>query len=255
MSSLADLVGDCPDRVDESNSKGISDFEWDNLIILDACRKDIYEQVIGKSSSRITRGSHSSDFVKENFSEGNYEDTLVITANPHYSEKIFRDETGKKPEDVFHAVFHTYRNRWNDGQKTVLPEDVKKDVETASKLFPEKRLIIHFMQPHIPFINSSEFFDGFEHLVNGGKGGSPGSKYFWKVARDGDFSKEEIFEPYSENLELVMKTVEELENVLSGRTVITSDHGNLVGEHGMYGHPRGKDYQPLREVPLEIKNL
>ena len=40
-----------------------------------------------------------------------------------------------------------------------------------------------------------------------------------------------------------------LSNVDAARAVITADHGNAVGERGLYGHAAGLALRPLREVP------
>ena len=48
----------------------IVDESWDNLIILDACRYDIFKElntIDGELTSRISRGSCTTDFLNENF--------------------------------------------------------------------------------------------------------------------------------------------------------------------------------------------
>jgi hypothetical protein len=50
---------------------------------------------------------------------------------------------------------------------------------------------------------------------------------------------------YKENLRHVLKNVEDLLEIINGKTVITSDHGNLIGDRLSpipvrgYGHPSG----------------
>jgi hypothetical protein len=125
-----------------------------------------------------------------------------------------------------------------------MPEAAIKDVKTAEKLFPEKRKIIHFMQPHHPFIESdivdTSGFDEDEFA------------HEWDEARKGEISNSEIKEAYEKNLDLVLHEANELLPELSGKTVITSDHGNLIGEQGMYSHPPYKDLEPLRKVPWHV---
>ena len=64
--------------------------------------------------------------------------------------------------------------------------------------------------------------------------------------------KEQLREDYRKNLEYVMDSVEKLGENLEGRTVVTSDHGNLIGEKGRYGHPGKKEHKALREVPWDV---
>ncbi|MFB6199967.1 MAG: hypothetical protein ABEJ83_03745, partial [Candidatus Nanohaloarchaea archaeon] len=127
-----------------SECEGIDNFDWDNLIILDACRKDIYEEVFGSSGSRLSVGSNTQEFIQNSFSEGDWSDTVYITGNPFFKQSFFREETGRDVSSVFHEVFHTYETDWDKEYGTVLPEAVVKDALTAEKLFPDKRKIIHF---------------------------------------------------------------------------------------------------------------
>ncbi len=41
--------------------------DWDNLIVLDACRHDLYEEVNGETDHRITLGSRTMEFLEKNF--------------------------------------------------------------------------------------------------------------------------------------------------------------------------------------------
>jgi len=54
---------------------------------------------------------------------------------------------------------------------------------------------------------------------------------------------------YRENLEIVLRYVAVLCYELSGTIVITSDHGELLGENGKYGHKCGSKDPLLLEVP------
>ncbi|MFQ5885465.1 MAG: hypothetical protein ACE5IO_10250, partial [Thermoplasmata archaeon] len=53
---------------------------------------------------------------------------------------------------------------------------------------------------------------------------------------------------------LALDWVMRLVQVLKGRVVITSDHGNLFGEYGLFRHPRGLYLPELTQVPwLELQ--
>ena len=58
--------------------------KWDNLIILDSCRYDVFKQVIdefdirGKLGVRLSRGSTTHEFLRENF-KGDFKDIIYIT--------------------------------------------------------------------------------------------------------------------------------------------------------------------------------
>lgn len=63
-----------------------------------------------------------------------------------------------------------------------------------------------------------------------------------------------VKQAYRNNLECVMRHVSSLIKDLEERTVITSDHGELLGENNDYSHYSWKDEKQLREVPwLEVE--
>ncbi|MBC5792921.1 MAG: hypothetical protein H8Z69_02660 [Nanohaloarchaea archaeon] len=227
--------------IEKFDGKSESIFEkndWDNLIILDACRYDLYREVNGEVEKRITLGSDSRQFIEETFSEGDFSDVVYVTANPHFSASNFRENIGRDVEETFHEVYHTYETDWSEENGTVMPEAVVRDAKNAKKLFPDKKLIIHFMQPHHPFVN----FDIGDDTVESNP---------WSLAERGKLSEEKVWKMYRDNLEFVMPFAEQLSEELGGTTVITADHGNLCGENGLYHHPYGSDAKGLREVPWD----
>jgi uncharacterized cupin superfamily protein len=235
------------DQVQEG--EGIDQFSWDNLIILDACRHDLYEEVNGPTESRVSCASHTQGFIAENFSkEDRFQDTIYITANPQLDDSILEEVLGTS--DLFHEKYEVYRTDWSDEKNTVLPDPVVRDAKSAEKLFPEKRKIIHFMQPHYPFIDSDLVYEGQANLeqIEG-----EGTLSVWDAAEKGEVERKEVWQEYRKNLEFIMPFVEELVDSLEGKTIITSDHGNLVGENGLYGHPGELNLEPLRKVPLDIR--
>ena len=67
------------------NGSFILDEEWDNLIILDACRYDTFKDnnfLQGKLEYRISKGSTTREFLTKNFIENNdetYNDIIYIS--------------------------------------------------------------------------------------------------------------------------------------------------------------------------------
>lgn len=235
------------EKIDEE-PEPIHEKEWDNLLILDACRYDTYQKIAGDSDYRITVGSMSKEFIEKTFGNHDFSDTVLITANPYYHETHFRNATGKKAEDVFHEVFHTYQTDWDDEENTVMPEDVVKNVKTAEKLFPEKRKLVHFMQPHLPFIGSELSDFSFRKAITA----EEERDKVWDKAMKGVITREEAVKGYEENLEYVLPHVEELKEELDGKTAVTADHGTFLGENGLYKHPRDSKAKALRKVPWHV---
>lgn len=229
-------------NVEEADEEPESIFgkgNWDNLLILDACRHDLYEEVKGETDSRVTAGSHSREFIEKTFSEGDFSDVVYVTGNVHFADEKFHESTGRYPDDVFQEIFRTFEDDWDDEHGVVLPEPLMRDARTARKLFPEKKIIVHFMQPHHPFVKSDKEYRDKDDMV-------------WNLAGKGEVDREVVWNDYKENLEFVMEEIQPLIDDLEGRTVITSDHGNLAGENGLYHHPYGADAEALRKVPWDV---
>ena len=260
----------------------VVDEDWDNLIILDACRYDIFEElntIEGKLESQISRGSCTNDFLIENFRKypqpSNLKKIVYVTANP---------QVNKLLSGTFYKIYPTWKYGWDDELNTVPPVDVMKDALKAYQKHPDKRLIVHFMQPHYPFLdvefsvktNESTFKqDSFRDmdiinemgypqfgLVEISNPHSSKSEQLigttpWMLLEDGVLDVNEVFAAYKNNLKMVLPFVKELVDNLPGKTVVSSDHGNLIAErvHPLYpfrefGHPCGLyNIKQIVEVP------
>lgn len=219
--------------------------EWDNLIILDACRHDMYQEVTEKDvEKRVTKASTSEEYVEETFAEGDFSDVVYVTGNGFLTDEMMRKSIGR--ENVFAAKYEPVKHDWDEDFGHVLPESISRDARSANRLFPDQKKILHFMQPHAPFY-------GFDF---GGKKDSFNQDALkdksYVQAELGWISEKSIITAYKKNLKFVLDEVNELIEELDGRTVITADHGELLGENGLYGHPRGSNAKALREVPWDV---
>lgn len=229
--------------------------DWDNLIILDGCRYDLFKEcntLGGKLSAVISPGSSSSDFLKAICSYQHH-DTVYVTANPHYEVMGF--------ERVFHDVIPVWDFGWDETLKTVPPERMAEATKEAHSEYPNKRILAQFMQPHYPFLGESADevgpHAGFEYSVRTAKTGegSRDNETIWNLLKYGNVDREAVLHGYRLNLELVLGHVEELIELFDEKTVVSSDHGNLVGEfvppfpRRKYGHPSGFHANQLVKVP------
>jgi len=234
------------EEADISQAESMFDRDWDNLIVLDGCRYDTYKELRPETEKRVSMGSCSADSIKNTFSEGDFSDTILITANPHFHSSKFEELTGRNIEETFFMTYHTYQTDWNEEENTVIPESVVRDALSAENLYPDKKKIIWFMQPHHPFIGFEEG-KGFQQDIDI----DVTHDSIWGLAERNKVSKEKVLEGYRNNLEYVLEETDKLTKDLSGKTVITSDHGNLIGENNRYGHPCKSKAKPLRKVPWE----
>lgn len=226
------------------NGTRVMEEDWDTLILLDACRYDMFSEAVefdGRLEYRISLGSTSEEFLARNFSDGTYHDTVYVNANA-YLPKLGFDQDG-----TFHAVLDLL-DEWDPELEIAHPRTVTDAARDAHERFPDKRIIVHYMQPHIPFIGDY----GWELQEQIGR------RSVWKALRAGSkpAGMDEIWKAYRENLELVFSYLDELLDETTGKTVISADHGNMVGErqwpvptHRMYGHPWGVYSPQLVKVP------
>lgn len=237
-------------RLRHGNGTRVMEEDWDNLLILDSCRYDMFTECVDLSGTleyRISLGSSSEEFMERNFVNQQFHDTVYVSANP------FIPKLGLN-EDTFHAVVDLLDD-WDEELQTIRPDTVAAAAREAHERYPDKRLIVHFMQPHAPFIGERgrEMVGGgwtMDHDVEDDPG-------IWNRLRDGeDVPLERVWEAYNENLDVVLREVEPLLNDIDGKSVVTADHGNLVGERlspiptrRKYGHPYGVHAEALVKVP------
>lgn len=231
--------------------------DWDNLFILDGCRYDMLEKSDllpeGTLDARISLGSSSEEFLERNFTNGEYHDTVYVNANP-FIPRLGLDK------GTFHAVVDCL-GQWDAELQTVPPDKVAEAAKRAVDQFPNKRLIIHFMQPHTPFIGEQGRDLGGGWTMD--KKVEEKDKGVWDKLRDQskDINIETVWAAYEENLRIVLDEVKPLVEAWDGKSVITADHGNLVGERlspipttRKFGHPYGVYTEELVKVPWFVFN-
>ncbi|MFB6292343.1 MAG: hypothetical protein ABEI58_03025 [Candidatus Nanohaloarchaea archaeon] len=223
---------------------------WDNLVILDACRFDDFRRenfLEGELESRISPATDSPGFIEKTFNGRELHDTVYVTANPH----VYRVEDG-----VFHAIIDEPLKEFDPELGTVPPEKVTEAALEANDEFPDKRLIIHYMQPHDPPIGdkAGEIRESIE--LGGWRPDQEEDreKRLMNALARGDIEPETAREAYRENLRIVLGEVETLLEKIDGRTVVTADHGEMFGEYypllgSLYEHWKKPRTVELCKVP------
>jgi hypothetical protein len=224
----------------------IYDKEWDLLIILDACRYDLFLEVaddyewieeVGEIRSLDSTTAHwmRRTFVKDHHAE--MANTAYICGNPFsQSELDSRD---------FAELIELWRSAWTE-PGTVPPEAVTDETIRAMKAGSYDRVIAHYMQPHCPFISRPELSQG--KVID--DFGNQDWRDVWELLRDEDIDLDDLWSGYRENLKIGLEEVTSLiKNVDAENVVVTSDHGNATGQWGVYGHPPNLPIRELRRVP------
>lgn len=136
----------------------------------------------------------------------------------------------------------------SDRFKVVLPETVTERAIEVADEHPDKRLLVHYIQPHYPFVGEfgASRFDDF------------GSSFYDVVTSHDDATPEMVRKAYAENLDLVLDEVADLLEHLQGKTVVTADHGEMLGDRHDYvpvrdyGHHEGIYNDALTKVPWHV---
>lgn len=239
-------------RTWEYNYDGICVFDedWDNLIILDACRYDAFaarSDLPGRLEHRISRAGATREFVESNFSDRHLHDTVYLTANSWFQR--LRNTIDSEVYKLIDLHMDDPDGRYHSEEFKVVPPDVlTEQAAEAVEEYPNKRLMIHYIQPHHPFM------------------GPTGRKYFKhrtahmnEVLNESDHMTPQLVrKAYTENLDMVLSSVAELLPSLPGKTVISADHGEMLGErHDFvpirdYGHHPKMYNEVLTKVPWHV---
>ena len=235
--------------------------DWDNLIILDACRYDMFREINtlpGFLEYRMSRGSCTPEYLLENFGKSKYYDTVYITGNPLVDYWV---------SGHFYKIIPVWKDGWDEEYETVLPRTMLEYSLKAQADYPDKRLIIHFVQPHYPFIGEKARNEiGSHHGIRSRNEVMRSDKRVhhnrkpgvWELLEEHKIKTETLWDAYRENLQIALLHVAELVDRLHGKTVISSDHANLFAERipplfcRLYGHPRYIYTKNLIKVPWHV---
>jgi len=220
--------------------------DWDTLIILDACRVDLMREVaddypfIEGVESFESVGSMSEEWMRKTFTEeyaSEMERTAYVTANV-FSQDVL-------DERAFHTLDEVWRYAWDDETGTIPPRPVTDRAIDVARNGDHDRLIVHYMQPHHPFVGEERVGS-----VEADPFGREDSVTAVDALRRGEVSHDRFWRAYRSNLETALDDVSVLlDNHEADRVAITADHGDAVGEWGIYDHPAGCLHPVVKNVP------
>lgn len=248
--------------------------DWDVLIVLDACRVDAMEAVadeyefIGDIERLRSLGSTSKEWMGKTFTR-TYADRIAETeyvcSNPYMDalsdEHLdFLDDGTTRRSRLATATwanslissdlvvpdeFAGYQSLWaNLSSRSEFgvaeADDVTDYAIRAARDHENERLIVHYMQPHAPYIGDA--------LAEGRELREFEEQPFEALRKGTD--RAVVWEAYLNNLRYVLDHVERfLRNVDADRVVLSSDHGELFGEYGLYAHGVGIPHPGVKHVP------
>ncbi|WP_147439952.1 LTA synthase family protein [Haloarcula sp. Atlit-7R] len=263
--------------------------DWDLLIILDGCRADLMWEVedeydfLNDRGQLTSVGSTTIEWLEntiQNAPSSEIEQTAYITGNPN-SVVAFRFSfpnncsCGKELDPAYDDVYHSgtttcsacgeahegdriiptdhldevWRSQWNNELGTILPRPITDAAIRYGRTNDFDRLIVHYMQPHHPFISIPDVDRG-TYIEAGDEDRVQRTETIWEQLQSGELTEDFVWHHYAENLRCVLNDVALLlDNIDADSAVITSDHGNAIGEYGVYGHLANVPLPCLVDVP------
>ena len=220
--------------------QGIFEDNCDILIILDACRYDYFiecNNIQGELKKLYLKCVSTLEWLKSCWS-GKY-DITYVSANPNINSITGKYSRGYYGKEHFKEVIDVWNFGWSEELGTVHPDTVTR----VAKDYVDNNLIVHYIQPHAPYIGRVKL-----NIYGWGELRSNILKVPFKRREEKGVSIQLLREAYKGNLELVLKSVNELLKYIpkGKKVVITSDHSELLGEKNAIGH--GLDHN--REIPV-----
>jgi len=216
---------------------------FDTTIILDACRYDYYVKY-RKAEKVNAPGTITRTSIPKMFPD--FYSAVYISASPEVNSIGYPTMPSYDPREHFLEVIDVWNFGWDDDLQTVHPGTVHETAEKYQKR--GDKTIVHFMQPHAPYIG--EFKWAILSWYNA-RARTLGQETNPTYNTPNDF--EYLKKAYDANLRLVLGYAEKC---INGRTLITSDHGELLGEEidgkRRWGHLSPSDHPKLLEVPREV---
>jgi len=94
---------------------------------------------------RQSMQSGTPGFLSENFFDNKqFHDIVYVTGNPYVNTNL--------PDETFHAVESVWKDGWDNDLQTIHPATMANRAMKVAEDYPNKRIIIHFLQPHTPFV-------------------------------------------------------------------------------------------------------
>jgi hypothetical protein len=232
----------------------LSETDFDALVILDACRWDVLDDVTEWPFDKArSPASQTAQWLRIAEETGIFTDAYIVSGQGQYEGRSLGEASLDK----------IWEDEYDQRLQTVLPTPVLEHAE--ERLYNgDTPTAIHLVPPHAPYIAKvGEEWHLTEPSVNIWKRPSEGNE-------DGEFLSPQVAmarghvdiprarNGYKASVRSVWEVVEEYVGqwVSDGHTVVvTADHGEALGrlrELGLYAHPSKCHIRPLTQVPFEV---
>lgn len=228
------------------------------LIVLDACRYDYLDKVIddyfpeAEVKPVFNEARNTFEWGRNVWGDQIWTVPYISGAVPINS--MIDEETAKDndlyqgyvPSNYLVNIVDVWDTGWDDELNVTPPEKVTEaglDRENSSEM------VVHYFQPHAPYIGD-EKETGLDDVEPFSTKTEPADKIIWDKIKSGEISDDRLKRLYEDNLRRALESVTTLVSETSyDKVVITADHGEALGELGVYAHPEHLDHPKVRVVP------
>lgn len=248
--SLSKFVVGGAKRLGQRVNYGRSQFDedWDVLVLLDSCRPDYLASLhrenqyewIESIDTRYSPGSSSIEWIQKSLiplDDSEKAGLAIVSGNGWTDRAIDKSQ--------YHSVETLLSEYWDDERGLMPPEVVTEYAVRKWRDESPDKMLVWYMQPHTPHPSIN-----LEYEFSSDMGEVTDDWTETEYARVGALSTEELRAGYRDTLELGLQEVGRLVENLSADTVyLSADHAELLGEWGLYEHPRWAPIPTLKRVP------
>lgn len=231
------------------------------LIVLDACRYDMFAEIaseyltFGQLKPVKSEGRNTFEYVAHCWPD-EYDDTEYISAatpvNSDSRNKYERDTlrlyNGYVPSEHLSNIRDVWRESWNENIGITPPAPVT----DAALESDSQRVVAHYFQPHAPFIGRQSLLGHANNSNSSPMEGEAVDAPVWQRAKWGDLTRAQLKAVYKSNLHRALRDVRRLvEETTIENIAIMGDHGEALGEYGIYAHPP-IEHPKTRKIPWGI---
>ncbi|MFC2154733.1 hypothetical protein ACFLRC_04560 [Candidatus Altiarchaeota archaeon] len=233
--------------------------DWDVLILLDAARydkfRDTYKPYLeGDLQPAIAPSTCTIEWLNKVFPNV-YDNVTYISSNPYVNKgetENYNAGLGYIAKNHFSEIREVWLTGYDESLGSIPPDEITNAFLEEVKKKPNTRYILHYMQPHYPYIGEKHrppAEDRQRSKLGRFIEDELGNSIFWFVARIYHYNRkipeEKIVEEkgidglhraYTENLEVALESISHIPEEYDGKILITADHGEFLGEYEIYRH-------------------
>jgi hypothetical protein len=223
------------------------------LIVMDAGRYDTFERLHRRHLNGSLKPSYSHvssthEWLTRNLPVLSQNTPTIFSSHPFINSKGIPvgglRVTDHLPKE---KIIDLWESHWNQGLGTVQPQEINK---VFSSTDPQDRNILWYIQPHFPWISDPTLSRRL--IEESDQAGTRLDRHLADQIERGNLSRDRVRRTYEANLDTVLHSVSKLVDSLADsveRIVVTSDHGELLGEHGLCLHRSNLQLPELTTVP------